>query len=332
MNEWVLALGLETVHPGPRTLFAQGWVGHLSRILGHLQGNAVTFVAPQDAVATAAGQPTVGQALSLYRLPSLSRRPRIYGVLGNPARHSASPYLHNRVLQEWGEEALYLWLEAPAPEPVLGWIRDGRIAGLSVTAPFKERITGLLDDVEEPVRRLGATNTVWREGDRLRGANTDREAAVSLLQETSADSSMAVLGAGGAARAFLDAASDLGMEATLFNRSRARGVETARELGATWGGDWEELDPARFVVVVNCTPVRDPEDMPGRLASADWAGTTLIDLVYGGPPTSWEGFARRGGAEYHGGLEFLVRQATGQLERWIGRRPARSTLREALPR
>ena len=184
VNEWLLDLGRRVAgEKRPRSIFAQGWIGHVSRILGHLEGNAVTFVSRDESSATAPGQPTVNQAVREYALPSVAELPELYGVLGQPVGRSWSPALHNRALQAAGINGLYLPLESPRAEPVLNWMRRGKIAGLSVTAPFKERCFDLVDDCDAPARRLGAVNTLWMEGDRLTGANTDLIAAREILSE-----------------------------------------------------------------------------------------------------------------------------------------------------
>jgi shikimate dehydrogenase len=291
-----------------------------------LKGNAVTFLAPEGRAAAAPGQPTVEQALRVYALPACSSGIELYGVLGNPVHRSRSPYLHNHAFRKCGKRALYLWLESPDPGAVLAWVREGRLAGVSVTTPFKEGVLEGLDEVEEPARALGAVNTVWRVEGRLRGANTDREAAEEMLAAVRGKPAVAVLGGGGSARAVLAATRGLGLAATVFNRDAERGETAARAFGAEWGGAWDGLDPGRYGVVINCTPVREPADLSPSLVRAKWAGTRILDLTYGVGPSGWEGLARRAGVPYRGGLEFLVRQAAGQLYRWTGRRFGREEL------
>jgi shikimate dehydrogenase/3-dehydroquinate dehydratase type I len=317
-NTWILDLEREIeAEETPHSVFAQGWVGHVSRILGYFGGNAVTFVAPDKGIHTAPGQPTVDRVLREYSLPKFAKRPDLYGVLGDPAHDSRSPALHNHAFQASGVNGLYLPLESPHVEPVFTWFREGRLAGLSVTAPFKERVFSLVDASEGEAQTLGAVNTIWKDGDRLVGANTDVDAAREVLRSLDVKGEVAVVGAGGAATAVVGAASNLGFPSTIFNRSGSRGRTLAKRFGIEWGGALEDLNPADFAVVINATPMGGTEEIPKKLRRRHWSKTAILDLTYGPEPSRWE---RLGPAVYRGGLEFLARQAVGQFERWTGKR------------
>lgn len=327
VNEWILETGRRARARGPAILFAQGWTGHVSRLLGHAEGNAVTFVAADTP--TAPGQPTWREAVGRYDLPRLRGNAALYGVLGNPVRASRSPDIHNHAFRSRGQAALYVPLESPEAEPVLAWVRSGRIRGASVTAPFKERVAALVDRLEPEGKRLGAVNTVWMEGEVLTGANTDIEAARALIAELlPGDGPVAVLGAGGGAAAVAAAARDGGHAVTLFNRSAPAGRRLGERLGCGWGGAPESLEPAAFALVVNAVPAGVP--VPAGVAGRAWSHASVLDLAYGNGPTAWETLAGRAGIPYRGGLEFLVRQACGQIARWTGTAGDPEALREAL--
>ena len=318
VNEWVLDL-IDREHSlHPIAVFAQGWLGHPSRILGFLRGNAVTFVAEDENRATAEGQPTVARVLKEYALPRLSGSPDIYGVLGNPARHSRSPRLQNHAFRILEKHALYLPFESTTPEPVVEWLRQGRLSGISVTAPFKERLCDLVDRRGPEAENLGAVNTVWKQGDRLVGENTDLEAAFQLLKPhaQAKGSRLAVVGAGGAAAAVLGAAQKLQLQAVVFNRSPGRGQTRAKQFDAAWGGETSKLDPREFSVVANTTPATAENAI--TLSAETLAGTAILDLSYGSKATIWESAAKEAGVPFHGGLEFLARQAVGQIRFWTG--------------
>jgi shikimate dehydrogenase len=241
----------------------------------------------------------------------------LYGVLGNPVRASRSPDIHNHVLRSRGRAALYVPLESADPDPVLDWVRDGRLRGVSVTAPFKRRAAEQAERLEPDAERVGAVNTVWMEDGVLTGANTDVEAARELLSELAVPGKpAAVVGAGGAAAAVVTAARGLGHPVTVFNRTEASGRVLAERLGAAWGGPPEALDPGGFAVIVNATPVRAGGFLARVSAGGVEGKTAVLDLTYGDGPSDWERLAR--GAPFRGGLEFLARQAVGQFRRWTG--------------
>jgi shikimate dehydrogenase len=325
VNAWILDLVREDRERGvaPGTVFAQGWIGHPSRVLGHAGGNAVTFLAPGEDDAVAPGQPSLDRALRIYDLPDLDANRPLFGVLGSAVRASRSPELHNRAFRAHGIRALYLPLESPDAGPVVSWMREGRLSGLSVTSPFKEEAARLADRLEPEAEATGAVNTLRRDGDTLVGSNTDVLAARRILGELDLDrgAPLAVLGAGGGAAAVLSAAREHGLAATVFNRDPVRGKRTASRGGAAWGGDLDVLDPGAFPALVNATPLGVAAPIPESLTARSWARTTIVDLGYRRRPTGWEELARRDGSPFRGGLEFLVRQGIEQFALWTGVRP-----------
>jgi shikimate dehydrogenase/3-dehydroquinate dehydratase type I len=316
-NDWILDVQAEAARTGPVSVFGMGWTGHPSRVLGALGGNAVTFLSPGKGRETAPGQLDLELALEVHRLQGMEPRPHLYGVLGHPVRHSRSPELHRRAFRARGTRALYMLLDAPAPGGILEWVRRGRLRGVSVTSPFKEAVLAGVDRPEPAAEQIGAVNTVWGEEGLLWGANTDAEAAAEMLA-ASPEGAVAILGAGGAARAVAVAARQGGREVSIFHRDPGRGGRVASSLGATWGGSWVDLHTESFAVVVNATPVGGKGPVPDAIQDRRWRGRVFLDLPYHEGPSAWEGWVRDGGGEYRGGLEFLARQAVGQQRRWTG--------------
>jgi 3-dehydroquinate dehydratase/shikimate dehydrogenase len=324
VNDWVLALvpGVAGGDDAPRTVFASGGIGHVSRILGYLLGNSVTYLAVEEGEETAAGQPTLRQALDVYQLPRLPPDPRLYGVMGGTASASRSPEIHNHAFRICGERSLYLPLPSPDPAPVLAWLSTGRLRGLSVTMPHKEAALTAVQHLEEDARRVGAVNTLWSQDGQVHGANTDLNAARGILSDlglTSGDP-IALLGGGGAAAAVIGAAGILGLECTIYNRSARRAETLCARLGGRYGGPPERLTPGSYRGVVNATPMGAAVPLPESLKRADWSGVAILDLAYGKDATELDSIAAAAGAHFVGGLDFLARQAAGQFRRWTHRR------------
>jgi shikimate 5-dehydrogenase len=124
------------------------------------------------------------------------------------------------------------------------------------------------------------------------------------------------------------AARRTGREATLFHRDPVRGQETAKVLGAVWGGTWDALRTERFAAVCNATPVRTAGEVPAGVLGRPWGGGAFLDLAYGAEPSGWETWVAAEGGTYIGGIEFLARQARGQLRRWTGKDVSLSELWE----
>jgi shikimate dehydrogenase len=136
-------------------------------------------------------------------------RTELYGIIGNPIRHSLSPMIHNGAFKRLGWNAVYLAFEVKNLEEALRGIRGLGVRGVSVTHPFKTEVIPFLDKVEKLAKKIGAVNTIVHRGGRLIGYNTDCDGALEALEEKMELrwKKVVLLGAGGAARAignFLD--------------------------------------------------------------------------------------------------------------------------------
>ncbi|MFM6828867.1 MAG: shikimate dehydrogenase family protein, partial [Novosphingobium sp.] len=110
--------------------------------------------------------------------------------------------------------------------------------GCNVTMPHKQAVIPLIDRLDPLAARIGAVNTVVREGGALVGYNTDApgflEPLRPLLGQTHYFRMARVLGTGGAARAIVAALADLGF--TLVLAARIGAVNrVVREGGALVG-------------------------------------------------------------------------------------------------
>jgi shikimate dehydrogenase len=200
----------------------------------------------------------------------ITGRTRVYGLVGNPVRHSLSPAMHNELFRRQRIDAIYVAFDVPGDRAgaVAGAVRTLGLAGVNLTVPFKERVLPELDDLSATARVAGAVNVVIREADRLVGYNTDGEGYLRALQEelgrTPAGAHAIVLGAGGTGRAVAAALAAHGaVEVRLLNRTRARAESACAALADAFptvrfvpgGLDRDGFGPAaeRADLVVNCT-------------------------------------------------------------------------------
>jgi shikimate dehydrogenase len=151
----------------------------------------------------------------------IDARTRLFGVIGNPVGHSLSPVMHNAALRAMGYPAVYLAFQVSDPANALAGMRALQIRGLSVTIPHKIAVMDYLDEIDLPARNIGAVNTVVNRNGRLLGFNTDCYGAVAALKERTGleGKQVAVLGAGGAARAIAFGLAAEGARVTLYNRN-----------------------------------------------------------------------------------------------------------------
>jgi len=157
-----------------------------------------------------------------------------FAVTGNPVLHSKSPLIFNSLFRGLAIDAVYTRLAARKPLEALSLFRKLGLIGMNVTAPFKKSIMPFLDSVENAASTIGGVNTVVREGDRLKGYNTDHIGVSQSLKNrdiTVDGKKCVVLGAGGAGRAAVYGLLKEKAEVILVNRTYEKAVRTAGELG-----------------------------------------------------------------------------------------------------
>jgi shikimate dehydrogenase len=107
----------------------------------------------------------------------------LYGIIGNPVRHSLSPIIHNGAFRRMGLNAAYLAFEVKNLEEALQGIKGLGLRGVSVTIPYKTEVIPFLDEVDGVAGKINAVNTIVNEGGRLIGYNTDGCGALEALEE-----------------------------------------------------------------------------------------------------------------------------------------------------
>ena len=260
---------------------------------------------------------------------------RLAAVIGSPVSHSLSPVIHNAAFLDGGLDWVYAAFEV-SPGAAVGALAAMRvlgIAGLSVTMPHKDDVAAAVDVLDPAASALRSANTVVLQPDgRLAGHSTDGAGFVASLYEAGVDPdgmNVAVLGAGGAARAVIDALTRSGAaHIAVVNRSpdRARfAAALAGERGSVGGA----ADITTADLVVNATSIGmgslDTPCDPDLLR----AGQVVADVIYHPLETALLAAARARGATAVDGLGMLVQQAVLQQELWTGRRPNPAVMRAA---
>lgn len=159
--------------------------------------------------------------------------PEIYAIAGNPVAHSKSPGMHNAAFRELGLDAVYVRLASDSAEDAMETAKQMGIKGFNITAPFKEDFLGLVDEIDEDAKAIGAINTVIIREGKSRGYNVDtygvKDSLLSKGVELKGRKAW-VLGAGGAAKAAAYALISEGAEVLIANRTVEKAKALADEL------------------------------------------------------------------------------------------------------
>ncbi len=265
-------------------------------------------------------------------------------VIGDPIAQSKSPTIHGLWIDKLGLDADYRRQRVETGELAEYFAsrrgdRDWR--GCNVTMPHKQAVIAHLDHLDPLAARIGAVNTVVREGDALVGYNTDADGFLEPMRSDLAATHyfrMArVLGTGGAARAIVAALARENFVIVLAGRDAAKARAILDELDP--GGEHHAVDLAHFAdptafafddregcldLVVNASPL----GMRGQPPLAfDWShappGAIAYDIVTDPLDTAFLAGAKAAGHKTIDGLAMLIGQAALAFEKFFGIAPPR---------
>lgn len=259
----------------------------------------------------------------------------LFGVIGQPIKHSKSPIMQNRAFSESNINAAYLAFHI-APDQLAQFVQGAKamgMGGFNVTIPHKLAIMEHLDEIDEDAKALGAVNTVVNRDGRLIGYNTDGIGYVrSLKDEAIADISgknIVVIGAGGASRGIIHALlKESPAQVIVANRT----VDKAFQLVESLSCPAETILKAIALnevnnvlgeahIIINTTSIGmypHVDDMPIDLTDVQ-AGTVVSDLIYNPLETKLVQEAKAKGCIGHGGLGMFINQGAFAFEYWTGK-------------
>ena len=258
-----------------------------------------------------------------------------YGIIGNPLNHSLSPVMHNAAFKALEVDAIYkpFPLEDHQLEEFFEGLKNksSPIFGLNVTVPYKEKVIPFLDHLVPLAKKIKAVNTICIDHDRkLIGYNTDAPGFLAHLHELKVnvkDKVVAILGAGGSARAIIGALCLLPEKPSairVFNRTYARVDELLSSLRENIDVNivqpvesLDELNIDLCDVLINTTSIGLKVD-DACLIDTDGlhSGLFVYDLIYKPAETNLLKTSRRHGCQISNGLGMLYYQGVLAFQHW----------------
>ncbi|MBV8973351.1 MAG: shikimate dehydrogenase [Sphingomonadaceae bacterium] len=264
---------------------------------------------------------------------------RSAGVIGWPVAHSKSPLIHRFWLGKLGLDGDYGRFPV-APERLGEAIRALSalsLAGVNVTVPHKVAVMAHLDRVAPEAQRIGAVNTVVVEHGGTVGYNTDGRGflePIAAVVAGEAPGTAVIIGAGGAARAVVDALWHAGYTIVIANRDRERARQVADAVAGVrsveiatpslaqldtmiLGGS--AMQPVRWSLLVNASSLGMTGGAPFTPNLAGVGPSVIIyDLVYAPLETPLLAAARARRLRTIDGLAMLIGQAAAAFELFFG--------------
>lgn len=268
---------------------------------------------------------------------NINGKTQVYGIIGNPVRHSMSPVMHNSAFSAIGANCVYIPLPVEDIVAGLTGLKGLGLMGASVTIPHKEAVIPLLDYIDPVAARIGAVNTIkvvdTGNGRELHGSNTDWLGAIRALQERTElfGKKVIILGAGGSSRAIGFGLLEVGAQVVICSRTEVRGNALADELGCKWFA-LEDVDDLQGDILINATSVGMAPDSQSTLVQRHSLGRykVVMDIVYSPLRTRLLTEAAIEGCITINGLEMLLYQGVAQFELWTGRSAPVEIMRDAL--
>jgi shikimate dehydrogenase len=261
-------------------------------------------------------------------------------VIGDPIAQSKSPVIHGHWLGHAGLPGEYRRCLVTA-EGLADYLAERRAdpawRGCNVTMPHKLAVLPLLDRISPLAQRIGAVNTIVREGDgTLTGHNTDAPGFMEPLRPLLAQPHLfrmaRVMGNGGAARAIVAALAAEGFTIVLAGRDPAKALALLDELAPE--GEHHAVDLAHFAdptdfdfddreglfdLVVNASPLGMAGQPPLQLDLSHVPPASVVyDIVTSPARTPLLAEAEAAGFRTVDGLAMLIGQGAVAFQLFFG--------------
>jgi shikimate dehydrogenase len=266
---------------------------------------------------------------------NISAKTKLCIIIGNPVDQSLSPKMHNAGYEALGIDDQFIFLGANVfaqdLEKAIAGLRAIHARGITVTHPHKITVMKYLDQLDDTATSIGAVNTIVNNDGVLTGSNTDWLGVVQAIEKVTPleNKTVAIVGAGGAARAAVYGVTKKGAKATIFNRT----LDKAKELAAEFHCEYASLEKLNTIktmdIIINVTSV----SMEGKSLIDKQFLTDkhiVFDAVYAPFETPLLQDAKAQGAQIIHGTEWLLHQGFAQFEMYTGQKAPEDIMRKVL--
>lgn len=313
---------------------AMGGLGVSSRILASKFNSYLTYTSPVETSANTAAIGHIDPVTlnEMYNFRGIDENTRIYAVTGWPLKVTSSPKIHNAGYRKHNMNNVFIPLASTSMAETLSFAEAIGVMGMAVTVPYKEDAMHLADQIDTGVAEIGACNTLVKNYSHWVGHNTDAFGFSQALCEFLGAKNIkrkkvAIIGAGGAAKAIAYAIRELGGKACIFNRT----VNHAKTLAEQYGFEYAPLEESsaglldRYSdIIIQTTKVgMHSTEAPNKDNNPIWfynfKGTEWVyDIVYDPEVTPIMQVAQAAGCKVCNGYPMLKYQGYKQFKYFTG--------------
>ncbi len=244
-----------------------------------------------------------------------------YLVIGNPIDHSLSPRLHNYWIKKNGIAAIYEKKELVDDEikNFISEIRKKKINGANVTVPFKKKVIPFLDKLSLEATSTQSVNTIYLDGDKVIGHNTDIIGFEKSILDTKYDvrgKKALILGAGGVVSSIIFALKKMEIsKIILANRTKSKTEYLKKIFKDLNIIDWGDLP--EFDIIINATSVGLNEGDNIKMDFTNYGKNKFFyDVIYNPKQTNFLKKAEQDGNFTKNGKMMFIYQAQKSFEKW----------------
>ena len=244
-----------------------------------------------------------------------------YLVIGNPIEHSLSPKLHNYWIKKNKIDAIYDKKQVNESDikDIISDIKNEKINGINVTMPFKNSIIPFIDKLSFEANESQSVNTIYLEGGKIIGHNTDIagfELGLRHFKYDLKNKKVLILGAGGVVSSMILALNKMKVsKIILSNRTKKKAENLKKSFKdldiVAWG------NVPNFDMIINATSIGLKEEDEIKLNYSKMGSNKFFyDVIYNPQQTNFLKKAKEYGNKTGNGKMMFIYQARQAFTIW----------------
>ncbi|MDC3035770.1 shikimate dehydrogenase [Candidatus Pelagibacter sp.] len=244
-----------------------------------------------------------------------------YLVIGSPINHSLSPRLHNFWIKKNNLNAVYEKKELNVDEigKIINKVKTNNINGINVTVPFKKEVIKYLDKLSTEATDTQSVNTIYLEGKKIVGHNTDIYGFHMSIKKSKFDlrnKKIFILGAGGVVPSIIYSLNKMKV-AKIFVSNRTK--NKAENLNKLFKNleivEWGFVPD--FDVIINATSLGlNQNDNFNLNLNEIGANKIFYDVIYNPKETKFLNIGKKSGNKTLNGKMMFIYQAFASFKLW----------------
>ena len=249
-----------------------------------------------------------------------------FGIIGNPIKHTLSPFLHNYWFKKYNLEANYSIINADEKDlgQIVGRIKDGSLDGINITLPFKQKIINYTDKIINDAEATGSVNTLLLDNNSaVIGENTDvfgLQAAYLKEIDNRLSKKALVIGAGGVSPSVILSLIKSGIKnISITNRTYEKCLFLKKKFNflniLSWNNLQSEIGHHDIIINATSLGLKGGKDFDFDFSRCK-NNSIYIDTIYNPLKTKTFKFLEDKGIKVFNGLDMFIYQGQKSFYLW----------------